>query len=326
MARKYENRKLKPSVIRGCTIGAVFVVVAIGLAFHTGTGTLSSMGIGIVASICPLGALESFFGTWAFVPRAVIVLVVVIVAVFLVGESFCSWICPVPPLRQFLKTRKVKDADQADREEAAHVALENYQTGSSVERPKIIVDSRHWVLLGALASTAIFGFPVFCLICPIGLTFATFIALWQLFQLSEATWSLLVFPAILAVELVVMRKWCHKICPLGALFSLISTRNKTFRPQVDETKCLRHVEDAPCDQCERACPEFIDPNSDLGIRPIAECTRCNRCAETCPAGAISFPFLAKSGNSTKATSLAEVKGSVRAAAPMEAKAGNGGSE
>ena len=41
------------------------------------------------------------------------------------------------------------------------------------------------VLAGALASSAAFGFPVFCLICPVGLTFALVIALWRLAEFNE---------------------------------------------------------------------------------------------------------------------------------------------
>ncbi|MFR1638333.1 MAG: 4Fe-4S binding protein [Eggerthellaceae bacterium] len=69
----------------------------------------------------------------------------------------------------------------------------------------------------ALLSTAVFGFPVFCLICPVGLTFATLIAVWRLFQFNEVALSLLVFPAMLALEVLVLRKWCSRFCPLGAL-------------------------------------------------------------------------------------------------------------
>lgn len=93
---------------------------------------------------------------------------------------------------------------------------------------------RNWVLGGALLSTAVFGFPVFCLICPVGLTFATLIAVWRLFQFNEVALSLLVFPAMLALEVLVLRKWCSRFCPLGALLSLASRLNRTFRPVSNE--------------------------------------------------------------------------------------------
>lgn len=62
MTRKYEEKKITPSVLRKITIALVFVVVVLGLAFHTGTGTLSSTGWDYVAAICPLGALEAMLG------------------------------------------------------------------------------------------------------------------------------------------------------------------------------------------------------------------------------------------------------------------------
>lgn len=120
-------------------------------------------------------------------------------------------------------------------------------------------DSRNWVLGGALLSTAVFGFPVFCLICPVGLTFATLIAVWRLFQFNEVALSLLVFPAMLALEVLVLRKWCSRFCPLGALLSLVSRLNKTFRPVSNEATCLRSSKGEPCHQCADVCPEGHRP-------------------------------------------------------------------
>ena len=148
------------------------------------------------------------------------------------------------------------------------------------------------MLGGALLSTAIFGFPVFCLVCPVGLTFATFIVLWRFVQFNEPTWGLLVFPAVIVLEVVVLRKWCGRICPLGALLSLVSTFNRRFRPTVDSKACLRDVEDVGCKACAQACPELIDPYADLGNRSMTECVKCRSCADACPARAITLPFRA----------------------------------
>lgn len=148
------------------------------------------------------------------------------------------------------------------------------------------VDSRHVVLLGALASSAVFGFPVFCLICPVGLTFATLVALWAAFVDHNPTWMLLVFPAILVVELVVFRKWCHVLCPLGALMSLVGAKAPVGKPRVDTDQCLR-TKGVDCHVCVDACPEKLDPH----IKDPVECTRCGLCAEHCPAGALSLGLL-----------------------------------
>ena len=124
-------------------------------------------------------------------------LVIVAVLVALAGRAFCAWGCPVPLLRRVfgIKERKADKPTPAERDGAN--------------------DSRNWVLGATVLTTAAFGFPVFCLICPVGLSVATFIALWRLLQFSEATLSLVVFPVILVAEIVLLRKWCHRFCPPG---------------------------------------------------------------------------------------------------------------
>ena len=288
------RRVVKTSAKRALTAFAVFVVVGLGLATASGTGTLSAMGIGSVAAICPLGALESMLGSFSFAPRAALLLAGVVLLGVFFGKAFCSWVCPVPHFQNFFKSKRKVDLDRKERGEAAQVALENYKSGVVPERAAVPLDTRHAVLGGALLSTAVFGFPVFCLVCPIGLTFATVILLWRFVQFNEPTIGLLVFPLILVVEFVVLRKWCHKICPLGALLSLLSGLNRTFRPTVDESLCMRS-EGVDCEACASACPEHIDPYADLGERSIVDCTKCKNCANACPANAIKFPFLGGPG-------------------------------
>ena len=153
-------------------------------------------------------------------------------------------------------------------------------------RDGIRFDTRHATLLGALGATAVFGFPVFCLVCPIGLTFATFIGLWHLFQFNQTTWGLIIFPIILVLEVVFLRKWCAKICPVSALVSLIASTNRTLRPRVRREACLR-TSGIDCRACVDACPEQVDPHSPR----IPECSKCGACIEACPAHAIDLKLL-----------------------------------
>ena len=148
------------------------------------------------------------------------------------------------------------------------------------------LDSRHAVLVGTLASAAVFGFPVFCLICPVGLTFATIIGLWNLVQFNEPSWALIIFPIILVAEVTVLRKWCSKICPISALVSLLSNLNVTLRPRVKADVCLRS-RGVDCHACVDVCPEQLDPHS----KRIPECSKCGKCVEACPAKAINIKLL-----------------------------------
>lgn len=272
-----------------------FLIVAVLLiALFAGwqTGTLCSVGYDAIAYICPLGALETIFGSWAFVPRVLICLAVVVIVALVFGKAFCSWVCPVAPLSDLLRGKKAREKDECERTQAAHRVLERWSDTNAAQAEKhkpfrSRVDGRHVVLAGSLASAAVCGFPVFCLVCPIGLTFASAIALYRLIGFNEPAIEVLVFPALLVLELTVLRKWCHRFCPVGALLSLLSRGNRTFKPHVDTSMCARHA-GSSCAACAQACPEHIDPCADLGDRSLAECTRCGACVNTCPAKALSF--------------------------------------
>ena len=98
-------------------------------------------------------------------------------------------------------------------------------------------DSRHIILGGTLLSAAIFGFPVFCLVCPVGLSFAMVFLLIALFGGGDVTWSVLIIPALIAVEVIFFRKWCSHLCLISSFMSLIGRANRTFQPAIDDEKC-----------------------------------------------------------------------------------------
>ncbi len=309
------QKRSRISRVRKSVLGVTFALFCIGVVISGGLGDACSVGYDAIAAVCPLGALESIFGSWAFAPRLVIGLIFALVVVLVVGRAFCSWICPVPPLQGFLQTKKRKHQVAADRKASAEQSLEkwkqvcggcagsctgscgsnvrsaeeedNYVEESAKRRSGLRLDSRHAVLAGALATTALCGFPVFCLVCPVGLTFATVIALYRFIGFNEPAIDLIVFPAIIVLELVFLRKWCHRFCPISALLSLFAPLARRLRPVVDTENCLRSSGE-DCVVCGSVCPEGIDPVGNLGDRPLYECTRCGRCAEACPTQAIAF--------------------------------------
>ncbi len=302
---------MKVSKIRGfVALGLAVGVPVIGLAFQSGAGSLSAFGLDYVAALCPVGALESMLGAKAVSTHGLMCLAIAVVVVVFVGKAFCSWACPVPWLQKFLRPGRSRTKglgesanddgvlhklESAGEEAALHEPQSKANAASACkleplggQRDGLRLDSRHAVLGGALLSSALFGFPVFCLVCPVGLSFATLAAIWHLFQFNETTWGLIAFPLILVLEVVLLRKWCFNFCPLSALVSLISRANPTFKPAVDSKACLR-TKGIDCQTCVNVCPEHVDPHSDT----IPECSKCHVCVESCPAKAIAIRLLDK---------------------------------
>jgi ferredoxin-type protein NapH len=280
---------MKKSKLRTYVALAICLIVAVGYVINTGLGTISAFGWSDISLLCPLGSLTALLAQKTLLPRVLIALVIAVVGMVLLGRFFCGWICPIPLIQKIpnlFRPKSKQKNDLVQKECAAgkeKTACDNAK--KAADKP---FDSRHVVLLGALLSATIFGFPVFCLICPIGLTFATIFLIISLFAQGDITWSLIVVPLVLITEVLIFKKWCHVFCPLSALMSLLSRKNKRIlQPEVNTEKCIE-ANGGTCSLCAKACPEEIDPHNLAQGRHISECTKCHACVDTCPSKALSI--------------------------------------
>ena len=283
---------------RTATVIGIIVVYIVGVLLKTGLGSLSAFGLDGIAAVCPLGALETMIAGRIVLPLPLLALVAAIVGTVLFGRAFCSWICPVPFVRKLVTNKSERDAFATERKK-------RHASRSCASRPSALHSARRtWpgigknqttaggVLVITLVTTFLFGFPVFCLVCPIGLVFASIFALIRLFVFNELVVDVVVFPALIVIELFVLRTWCAALCPVGALLGLFARFNRTFVPAVDEKKCLA-IAGTACDACHTACNSDIDLVHEVGAGTLSDCTKCHECADHCPVGAISFPFVRK---------------------------------
>ena len=285
---------------------ALLGAAGVAYAAHVSAGTLSAFGWESISLICPIGALGTMLASKMLVPRAVISIVLAVAAILLLGRAFCGWLCPVPvwsKLRGIFKkgggTPSVTEATSAASTKAAPLSAAEKRAlktscagGCSSCADRKPADSRHIILGGTLLSAAIFGFPVFCLVCPVGLSFAMVFLLIALFGDGDVTWSVLIIPVLIAVEVIFFRKWCSHLCPISSFMSLIGRANRTFQPAIDDAKCLETSHGATCGRCAEVCEVGINPrHPELGTT-FNECTRCRACADVCPGHAISFPLIA----------------------------------
>lgn len=296
---------MKSTKLRTIVAAAVFIVLSIGLIAGVGFGTLSGFGWDTISLLCPLGALSSMIASRTVIPQAVVSLAIMAVLIFVVGRAFCGWVCPVPLLDRirafFRSSKKCKSIEAEKRAEVLGIAHKELDCGKGCAscgkgcgevRRKL--DSRHYVLGGALLSTAVFGFPVFCLVCPIGLSFATVLVVWRLFAEGDATIAVVLIPLMLIVELVFLRKWCTRFCPIAGLMNLVSRFGRTWRPVIDDATCMETAKGVACSRCAEVCEADINlRHPDFGERTLADCTRCRACVDACPTKAVSMPFLVK---------------------------------
>ena len=299
--------------------GIIFIVLSICLIIKQGAGTLSGFGWNSISALCPLGALETILASKTIIPRALISLIVMLVIFLVAGRVFCGYICPIPLLKKAKKAlrnrKKLKNETsktQAELKEIAqyeiekakkkdcdttHACAHNCAGCAPSKKVQRNFDGRHISLIAALASTAIFGFPVFCLICPIGLSFASVLVLWRLFAAGDVTISVIVIPAVLILELVLLKKWCIHSCPLSGLMTLVSRFSKTFKPHINNELCIETTTNKPCSQCALVCPEHINlRHISYGEKNLNDCTRCLACVAACPAQAIKISATPKKNN------------------------------
>lgn len=179
---------------------------------------------------------------------------------WLLRKSFCSWLCPVGTISEYLWR------------------LGKYTFGRNFRFPRwldLALRSMKYVLLAlflyAVGAMPVSGIRSF-LAGPYGLV--EDVRMLNFFRFLGFTGGLVLAVLVLA-SVFVQNFWCRYFCPYGALMGLVSMLSP-LRIRRDTGLCI------DCAKCAKACPSALPVDRLITIRS-AECLGCIECVASCPA-------------------------------------------
>jgi polyferredoxin len=202
-------------------------------------------------------------------PAAMFLFMAFLLISLLLKKAFCSWLCPVGTLSEYLWKlgRKI--------------------FGRNLRLPRwadIPLRSLKYLLLGffafvigTMSAESLQSF----MNTPYGLV--ADVKMLNFFRDMGETAAIVIALLILG-SMLVMNFWCRYLCPYGALMGLLSLLSPV-KIRRDANACL------DCSKCARAFPAGLPVDRLTQIRS-AECTACMECVAACPAqDALQFSLL-----------------------------------
>jgi polyferredoxin len=248
-------------------------------AFLGGTVALLARGLlgltpNTCETYCPFGGLVAAYPairyhTYTCTLSEFSVALMVSLVVLTVGtkKSFCSWVCPLGTLQEWI-------GRGGRRAFGRFVRLP-----SAVDRP--LVPVRYAVLAAVLVLTYT--------LWEFDLGFRAYDPFYIIFTWGEhgtAAWSFWVAGGVLAAAFAVPFFWCRYLCPLGAAMDPFS-RAGALRLRRNRDACTA------CGTCDALCPHRI-PVSTSDEITARNCTNCLECVAGCPErGALELTWFGK---------------------------------
>jgi len=238
------------------------IVVAIVLYL-----TISHMRFGIekaapIDAYCPFGAVEGFFTyvtTGQYLQRiyasSFILLGIIIVLTVIFGRVFCSFLCPLGAIQEWIRGLGRMLGIRKDLELPAQ--LDRYA---------------RYLKYVVLAVIVYFSYTAGDLVFRAYDPFNALMHLGEEFDAKIVGYSIL--GILLVVSLFSKNIWCRYFCPLGAFLGIIR-KISPFRIKRNETSCIG------CGKCDTICPAGLDISTVKEVNS-ADCISCLGCVKNCP--------------------------------------------
>jgi polyferredoxin len=193
-------------------------------------------------------------------PAAMFLLVTFVAMAFLFRKAFCSWLCPVGTVSEYLWKLGQK------------LFRRNFRLPGWVDIP---LRGLKYLLLGffvwAVSSMSASVIAAF-MRSPYGVV--ADVKMLNFFRFIGTT-GLIVLGALVVASVLVQNFWCRYLCPYGALLGLASVFSP-LRIRRNVATCI------DCAKCAKACPSALAVDKLVKITS-AECTGCLECVAVCPA-------------------------------------------
>lgn len=192
-------------------------------------------------------------------PAGLFIFLAIILISLVVGKAFCSWICPVGTLSEYLGKFGEK-------------MFGKLQIPRWLDYP---LRSLKYLLL------AFFVYSIFFLMSDLAIKAfldspynqVSDIKMFYFFADISRT-ALIVITVLFLGSIFIRNMWCRYLCPYGALLGItgLLSPNKIQR---NVSSCI------DCAKCNKACPSFIKVDK---VKTVwsDECTSCLSCVDACP--------------------------------------------
>jgi polyferredoxin len=193
-------------------------------------------------------------------PAGMFLLLAFLAMAWLFRKSFCSWLCPIGTLSEWLW--------RAGRS----IFGRNFRLPRRADLP---LRSLKYILLG-LFLYAVGGMSVQAIRAFMESPYGLIADVKMLNFFRDLSVTAAVTLGVLAVASIFLQNfWCRYLCPYGALLGLLSAVSPA-RIRREPEICI------DCAKCARACPSLLPVDQLLTVRS-PECTGCVECVAACPA-------------------------------------------
>jgi len=193
-------------------------------------------------------------------PSAMILLCVFLLSSVLVKKAFCSWLCPVGTVSEYL-----------------------WKLGRKLIRRSLVVPKWLDIPLRGL-KYALLAFFVYIVFTMSAMDLGSFLAspfgivadvkMLNFFRYMGIV-GVVVVALLIALSVYIQNFWCRFLCPYGALMGIVSALSPV-KIRRDAEACI------DCGKCNKACSSQLPVDRLVEIRSV-ECTGCMECIAVCPA-------------------------------------------